>query len=123
MAITGLVPFTTVGGSNQQNTGITSVQIQPARVNVIPARTTAPAPESNELSAAEKFIPGVLGIVGLIDNAVNKIKYKVTTEGFKKEQERIKKLNDEGLISDEVADAELKAYAIYGPDRDTSGVE
>ena len=53
MAITGLVPFPTVGGSNQQNTGITSVQIQPARVNVIPARTTAPAPESNELSAAE----------------------------------------------------------------------
>ena len=30
---------------------------------------------------------------------------------------------DEGLISDEVADAELKAYAIYGPDRDTSGVD
>ena len=42
---------------------------------------------------------GVLGIVGLIDDAVNRNKYKVTTEGFKKEQERIKKLNDEGLIS------------------------
>ena len=67
MAITGLVPFPTVGGGNQQNTGITSVQITPARVNFPTARTTAPAPESNELSAAEQYLPGILSIAGLID--------------------------------------------------------
>lgn len=123
MAITGLVPFPTVGGSNQQNTGITSVQITPARVNFPTARTTAPAPESNELSAAEQYLPGILSIAGLIDSAVNRNKYKVTTEGFKKEQERLNKLEKEGLIDKEVKNAELKAYAIYGPDRDTSGVD
>ena len=121
--ITGLSPFPTMGGGNQGAPGITSVEITPTRVNFPTARTRTPAPESNELTGAEKYIPGVLGIVGLIDNAVNRNKYKVTTEGFKKEQERIQKLKNEGLISDEVADAELKAYAIYGPDRDTSGVD
>ena len=121
--ITGLSPFPTIGGGNQGAPGITSLEIQPARVNFPTARTTAPAPESNELSDAEKYIPGVLGVVGLIDNAVNKNKYQVTPESFKKEQERIANLKKKGLISDEVAEAELKAYAIYGPDRDTSGVD
>ena len=97
--ITGLSRFPTIGGENQGAPGITSIQIQPTRVSFPTARTRTPAPESNELSAAEKFIPGVLGIVGLIDNAVTKNKYKVTSESFKKEKGRLDKLEKEGLIS------------------------
>ena len=121
--ITGLSPFPTMGGGNQGAPGITPVQIQPTRVSFPTARTRAPTPETNELSAGEKYLPGILSIAGLIDNAVSKNKYKVTPESFKKEQERISELKKQGLISDEVAEAELKAFAIYGPDRDTSGVD
>lgn len=121
--ITGLSPFPTMGGGNQGAPGITPVQIQPTRVSFPTARTRAPTPETNELSAGEKYLPGILSIAGLIDNAVSKNKYKVTPESFAKEQERISKLKKQGLISDEVAEAELKAFAIYGPDRDTSGVD
>lgn len=121
--ITGLSPFPTIGGGNQGATGITQVQVQPTRVSFPTARTRAPAPEPNELSAGEKYLPGILSVVGLIDNAVTKNKYKVTPESFKKEQERLNKLEKEGLINKEVKNAELKAYAIYGPDRDTSGVD
>ena len=129
MSIEGLQKFPGFGtgspqGGGQGITGVAPIQIaQPNLSGAFPRSTYTPAPESNELTDAEKFIPGVLGIVGLIDNAVTKNKYKVTPESFKKEQERIEKLKNEGLISDEVAEAELKAYAIYGPDRDTSGVD
>ena len=121
--ITGLSPFPTIGGGNQGAPGITSIEITPTRVNFPTARTRTPAPESNELSAAEQYLPGILSIAGLIDSAVNRNKYKVTSEGFKKEQERLNKLEKEGLIDKEVKNAELKAYALYGPDRDTSGVD
>ena len=100
--ITGLSPFPTIGGGNQGAPGITSIEITPTRVNFPTARTRTPAPESNELSAAEQYLPGILSIAGLIDSAVNRNKYKVTSEGFKKEQERLNKLEKEGLIDKEV---------------------
>jgi len=121
--ITGLSPFPTIGGGNQGVSGVAPVEITPTRVNFPTARTRTPAPEPDKLSAGEKYLPGILSIAGLIDNAVSRNKYKVTPESFAKEQERINKLKKEGLISDEVAEAELKAFAIYGPDRDTSGVD
>ena len=97
--ITGLSPFPTMGGGNQGAPGITSVEITPTRVNFPTARTRTPAPESNELTGAEKYIPGVLGIVGLIDNAVNRNKYKVTA-GFKKTRKN-KKIKRRRFVSDE----------------------
>ena len=129
MSIQGLQPFKDFSGGTSQGggqgiMGVAPIQIaQPNLSGAFPRSTYTPAPESNELSDAEKFIPGVLGVVGLIDNAVNKNKYQVTSEGFKKEKGRLDKLEKEGLISPEVKNAELKAYAIYGPDRDTSGVD
>ncbi len=121
MAITGLIPFPTVGGSNQQNTGITSVQITPARVNFPTARTTAPAPERDELSTIEQLTPALIGLLGITERATSGTANKPT----EKEIAEYNKAIDSTSLSDIEKKAYKDAYRIYGKPRDlgTSGYD
>ena len=64
MSIQGLQPFRDFSGGTSQGggqgiTGVAPIQIaQPNLSGAFPRSTYTPAPESNELSAAEKYIPG-----------------------------------------------------------------
>ena len=119
--ITGLSPFPTIGGGNQGAPGITSVQIQPARVNFPTARTRTSAPEREELSALEELTPALIGLLGITERATTRTTNKPTEE----EITAYNKAIDDTSLTDTQKQAYKDAYRIYGKPRDlgTSGYD
>ena len=112
--ITGLSPFPTISGGNQGAPGITSLQIQPARVNFPTARTRTSAPEREELSTIEQLTPALIGLLGITERATSGTANKPTEE----EIAEYNKAVDSTSLSDIEKKAYKDAYRIYGKPRD-----
>jgi hypothetical protein len=118
--IAGLNPFPNFGGQ-QGSSGVTPVQIQPARVNFPTARTRAPTPERQELSTLEELTPALIGLLGITERATSGSASKPS----EKEIIEYNKGIDNTSLTKTQKQAYKDAYRIYGKPRDlgTSGYD
>jgi hypothetical protein len=118
--IAGLNPFPNFGGQ-QGSSGVTPVQIQPARVNFPTARTRPSTPEREELSTLEELTPALIGLLGITERATSGSASKPS----EKEIIEYNKGIDNTSLTNTQKQAYKDAYRIYGKPRDlgTSGYD